>query len=235
MKNTSYWIGLGLTFLIALAAVLWIGGRQPMTTFADTKKAPIPAPTVDEHVTASRSETAVFGGGCFWGVQAVYQRVKGVTATTAGYSGGTKETANYGDVSSERTEHAETVKVVFDPSKVSYGTLLRVFFSVVHDPTQLNRQGNDVGTSYRSVIFYTTAEQQKVAQAYIAQLDAAHVFPKKIVTLVQPLKAFYDGEDYHQDYAEKNPGNPYIQVCDVPKIAGLKEQFPELFQEYKHK
>jgi peptide-methionine (S)-S-oxide reductase len=126
------------------------------------------------------------------------------------------------------------VKVVFDPSRISYGTLLRIFFSVVHDPTQLNRQGPDVGTSYRSMIFYTTPEQQKIATAYIAQLDAAHAFPKKIVTEVTPLKAFYDAEDYHQDYAEKNPNNPYIQVCDVPKVAALKQQFPELFQEYKH-
>ncbi|MBS1800064.1 MAG: peptide-methionine (S)-S-oxide reductase MsrA [Acidobacteria bacterium] len=213
---------------------MWIGG-QKMTTLADTRKAPIPAPAVDEHVSAPRSETAVFAGGCFWGVQSVFQRVKGVTATTAGYSGGTKETANYRDVSSERTTHAEAVKVVFDPAKVSYGMLLRIFFSVVHDPTQLNRQGPDVGTSYRSAIFFTTPEQQKVAAAYIAQLDAAHVFPKKIVTQLVPLQAFYDGEDYHQDYADKNPDNPYIQVCDVPKIAALKEQFPELFEEYRRR
>ncbi len=127
------------------------------------------------------------------------------------------------------------VKVVFDPAKISYGTLLRVFFSVVHDPTQLNRQGPDVGTSYRSVIFYTTPEQQKIAEAYIAQLDAAKAFPKPIVTQVVPLEAFYDAEDYHQDYAEKNPNNPYIQVCDVPKVRRCKEQFPELFQDYKPK
>jgi peptide-methionine (S)-S-oxide reductase len=206
-----------------------------MANVAEAGRGPIPAPVADEHVAASRSETAVFAGGCFWGVQGVFQRVKGVTATTAGYSGGTKDTANYRDVSSERTTHAEAVKVVFDPSKVSYGTLLRIFFSVVHDPTQLNRQGPDVGTSYRSAIFFTTPEQQKVAASYIAQLDEAHVFPKKIVTQVVPLEAFYDGEDYHQDYAEKNPDNPYIQVCDVPKIAGLKQQFPELFQDYQHK
>ena len=177
----------------------------------------------------------MFAGGCFWGVQTTFQRIKGVTATTAGYSGGTTETATYEQVSSETTGHAESVKVVFDPAQISYGTLLRVFFSVVHDPTQLNRQGPDVGTSYRSVIFYTTPEQEKIAQAYIAQLDAAKVFPKKIVTQVVPLKAFYDAEDYHQDYAEKNPDNPYIQVCDIPKVAALKEQFPELFQDYKHK
>jgi len=195
---------------------------------------PLPAPTLDEPHSAATHETAVFAGGCFWGVQTVFQRVKGVTATTAGYSGGTADTATYDQVSSERTGHAESVKVVFNPSKVSYGTLLRIFFSVVHDPTQLNRQGPDVGTSYRSVIFFTTPEQQKIAAAYIAQLDAAHAFPKPIVTEVTPLKAFYDGEAYHQDYAEKNPDNPYIQVCDVPKTAALKAQFPDLFQDYKH-
>jgi len=232
MKNANYWIGLSLFFLTVLALVLWIGGRK-MAIAADTRKEPIPAPAVDEHVTTPRSETAVFAGGCFWGVQSVFQRVKGVTATTAGYSGGTAATANYRDVSSERTDHAEAVKVVFDPSKVSYGTLLRIFFSVVHDPTQLNRQGPDVGTSYRSAIFFTTPEQQKVAAAYIAQLDAAKVFHAKIVTQLVHLDKFYDGEDYHQDYADKNPDNPYIQVCDVPKIAGLKQQFPELFQEHK--
>jgi len=198
------------------------------------RKTPLPAPAVDEQATA-HSETAVFAGGCFWGVQTTFQRIKGVEKTWAGYSGGSKETANYGAVSSETTGHAESVKVVFDPAKISYGTLLRVFFSVVHDPTQLNRQGPDVGTSYRSVIFFTTPEQEKIANAYIAQLDAAKAFPKKIVTQVVPLKAFYDAEDYHQDYAEKNPNNPYIQVCDVPKVAALKAQFPELFQEYKSK
>jgi peptide-methionine (S)-S-oxide reductase len=234
MRNGTTWLRLGLAFIALLAVVLVMGGRK-MAGVAEAGRGPIPAPQVDEHVQGSSSETAVFAGGCFWGVQTVFQRVKGVTATTAGYSGGTKETANYRDVSSERTDHAEAVKVVFDPSKISYGTLLRIFFSVVHDPTQLNRQGPDVGTSYRSGIFFTTPEQQKVAAAYIVQLDAAHVFPKKIVTQVVPLAAFYDGEDYHQDYAEKNPDNPYIQVCDVPKIAGLKQQFPELFQDYKHK
>jgi peptide-methionine (S)-S-oxide reductase len=199
------------------------------------RKEPIPAPALDEQHSTAKHETAVFAGGCFWGVQTTFQRIKGVTATTAGYSGGTADTATYDQVSSERTQHAESVKVVFDPSRISYGTLLRVFFSVVHDPTELNRQGPDVGTSYRSVIFYKGVEQQKIAKAYIAQLDAAHVFPRPIVTQVVPLDAFYDAEDYHQDYAEKNPNNPYIQVCDVPKVAALQQQFPELFQDYKHK
>ena len=210
-------------------------GVKQMAFGAETRKEPLPAPMVDEPHTAAGHETAVFAGGCFWGVQTVFQRVKGVTATTAGYSGGTAATATYGQVSSESTGHAEAVKVVFDPTKISYGTLLRIFFSVVHDPTELNRQGPDVGTSYRSAIFYTTPEQEKVAAAYIAQLDQAQAFPKKIVTELVPLKAFYNGEDYHQDYAEKNPNNPYIQVCDVPKTAALKAQFPELFQDYKSK
>lgn len=199
------------------------------------RKVPIPAPAIDESNSGAKHETAVFAGGCFWGVQTTYQRIKGVTATTAGYSGGSAGTATYDKVSTETTGHAESVKVVFDPSRISYGTLLRVFFSVVHDPTELNRQGPDVGTSYRSAIFYTTPEQKKIAKAYIAQLDAAHVFPKPIVTQVVPLEAFYDGEAYHQDYADKNPNDPYIQICDVPKVAALKEQFPELFQDYKHK
>jgi peptide-methionine (S)-S-oxide reductase len=225
---------------IAVVAILLMAGgrRMVMGTVMGaqaTRKEPIPAPTLDEQSSTAKHETAVFAGGCFWGVQTTFQRIKGVTATTAGYSGGSASTATYDQVSAENTGHAESVKVVFDPSRISYGTLLRIFFSVVHDPTQLNRQGPDVGTSYRSVIFFTTPEQQKIANAYIAQLDAAHVFPKKIVTQVTPLKAFYDAEDYHQDYAEKNPNNPYIQVCDVPKVAALKEQFPELFQEYKHK
>lgn len=235
MKNGATWVRLSLIFIALLAVVLVMGGRKMANVAAETKRAPIPAPALDPQVQGQHSETAVFAGGCFWGVQSVFQRVKGVTATTAGYSGGSKETANYDAVSSETTGHAESVKIVYDPTKISYGTLLRIFFSVVHDPTELNRQGPDVGTSYRSAIFFTTPEQQKTAAAYIAQLDEAHVFPKKIVTQLVPLKAFYDGEDYHQDYADKNPNNPYIQVCDVPKIAGLKQQFPDLFQDYKHK
>ncbi|CAN5669299.1 peptide-methionine (S)-S-oxide reductase MsrA [soil metagenome] len=229
MMARTIQIGLGV---LVVAAILI--GAKTMVLGAERKE-PIPAPVLDEQHHAAGHETAVFAGGCFWGVQTVFQRVKGVTATTAGYSGGTAESANYSAVSSETTQHAEAVKIVFDPSKVSYGTLLRIFFSVVHDPTQLNRQGPDVGKSYRSAVFFTTPEQQKIAAAYIAQLDAAKVFGKPIVTQLVPLKAFYDGEDYHQDYAEKNPNNPYIQVCDVPKTAALKAQFPELFVDYKKK
>ena len=197
------------------------------------RQEPIPAPTMDEPNSTAKHETAVLAGGCFWGVQTTFEHLKGVKDATAGYSGGSATTATYDQVSSETTGHAESVKVVFDPAEMSYGTLLRVFFSVVADPTQLNRQGPDVGTSYRSVIFYTSPEQEKIAKAYIAQLDAAHVFPRPIVTEVVPLKAFYDAEEYHQDYAEKNPDNPYIQICDVPKVKALKAQFPELFQDYK--
>jgi peptide-methionine (S)-S-oxide reductase len=230
MKTNQFWL---LIFGVVIAGAVLFGAKTMV--FGAERKTPLPAPAMDEPHAAAGHETAVFAGGCFWGVQTVFQRIKGVTATTAGYSGGTAATANYSDVSSESTGHAESVKVVFDPARISYGTLLRVFFSVVHDPTELNRQGPDVGTSYRSVIFYTTPEQQKVAQAYIAQLDAAKAFPRPIVTEVVPLKAFYNGEDYHQDYAEKNPGNPYIQVCDVPKTAALKAQFPELFQDFKNR
>jgi peptide-methionine (S)-S-oxide reductase len=179
--------------------------------------------------------TAVFAGGCFWGVQSVFQRVNGVLATTAGYSGGTAQTATYKQVVTETTGHAESVEVVYDPSRITYGQLLRIYFSVAHDPTQLNRQGPDVGTSYRSAIFYTNEEQKRLAKAYIAQLDAQKVFPQPIVTEVTPLKAFYRAEDYHQDYAYYNPDNPYIQVCDRPKIEALKQQFPELFRDYKPK
>ena len=200
------------------------------------RSTPIPAAQSDASLAASHGKaTAVFAGGCFWGTQAVFERVKGVIDTTAGYSGGSAATAHYSDVTTETTGHAESVRVVYDPSKITYGQLLRIFFSVAHDPTQLNRQGNDVGTSYRSVVFYSDEEQHRIADAYIKQLDAAHVFPNPIVTQVVPLKAFYAGEDYHQDYALKNPGNPYIEVCDRPKIAALKQQFPDLFQKYNGK
>lgn len=193
----------------------------------------IPAPQADAALQPKHGKaTAVFAGGCFWGTQSVFERVKGVVATTAGYAGGSAETATYAQVTTETTGHAESVKVVYDPSKITYGKLLQIFFSVVHDPTQLNRQGPDVGTSYRSVIFYTNEEQRKIAAAYIAQLNAAKVFPKPIVTQVVPLQGFYDAESYHQDYALHNPDNPYILVCDRPKIEALKKEFPELFEEY---
>ena len=195
---------------------------------------PIPPGKLDAPLAvAAGKQTAVFAGGCFWGTQAVFERVKGVLKTTAGYSGGSAETATYRQVITETTGHAESVEVIYDPAQITYGQLLRIFFSVAHDPTQLNRQGPDVGTSYRSAIFYVNEEQKRIAMAYIAELDAAKVFPARIVTEVSPLKAFYAGEDYHQDFALKNPDHPYIQVCDLPKIAELKRQFPELFVDYK--
>jgi peptide-methionine (S)-S-oxide reductase len=211
-----------------LVAMIFATGCRAAT------KIPVPAAASDAALTqTSGKQTAVFAGGCFWGTQSVFERVKGVVATTAGYAGGSAATATYDQVTTETTGHAESVRVVYDPSKITYGQLLRVFFSVAHDPTQLNRQGPDVGTSYRSAIFYSNDDQRRIAQAYIAQLDAAHVFPKPIVTQVVPLKGFYDAESYHQDYALHNPDNPYIQVCDRPKIEALKQQFPELFRDYK--
>ena len=189
----------------AVFALIWIALRVwRHLAMASTRKEPIPAPTHDivapeSGYDAGQRETAVFAGGCFWGVQSVFQRVKGVASTTVGYSGGAAETANYRAVCGENTGHAEALEIIFDPSVITYGTLLRIFFSVVHDPTQLNRQGADVGTSYRSAIFYTDDQQREIAQAYVNQLDAAHVFDKPIVTQIVPLAAFFRGEDYHQD------------------------------------
>jgi peptide-methionine (S)-S-oxide reductase len=191
----------------------------------------IPSPTVDAPLASSpASETAVFSGGCFWGVQAVFQHVKGVTDATSGYTGGNASTAEYEIVSTGSTGHAESVKVTFDPSKVSYGQLLKIFFSVAHDPTQLNRQGPDEGTQYRSMISYTSPEQKRIADAYIAQLDQAKVFHGRIVTQVVPLKAFYPAEAYHQNYATLHPDNPYIAINDLPKVAHLKQMFPQLYK-----
>ena len=217
---------LGLVFAFSILVEVAVGAA----------KEPIPPAKVDASLAvAAGKETAVFAGGCFWGTQAVFERVKGVIETTAGYAGGTAKTATYDQVITETTGHAESVEVVYDPSRITYGQLLRIFFSVAHDPTELNRQGPDVGTSYRSAIFYANDEQKRIATAYVVQLDAAKVFPKRIVTEIAPLRGFYRAEDYHQDYALKNPSNPYIQICDLPKIRALKQQFPELFVDYKGK
>jgi peptide-methionine (S)-S-oxide reductase len=192
--------------------------------------AAVPAPVVDEvKATAKGKETAVVAGGCFWGIQAVFQHVKGVQSATSGYSGGTVKNPDYEAVSSGETGHAESVKIVYDPSKVSYGELLRVFFSVALDPTEVNRQGPDTGTQYRSVIFYGNDEQKHIAEAYIAQLDQAKVYPRKIVTQVVPLQAFYEAEDYHQNYATIHPNDPYIVYNDAPKVANLRKEFPDLY------
>jgi peptide-methionine (S)-S-oxide reductase len=191
---------------------------------------PVPAPIVDEaKADASRKETAVISGGCFWGVQAVFQHVKGVISATSGYSGGSANNAEYEIVSTGQTGHAESVQVVFDPAQITYGGLLRIFFSVAHDPTELNRQGPDSGTQYRSVIFFTSDEQKRIAQAYIAQLDGAKVFPEPIVTQVVPLQAFYPAEAYHQNYATLHPNQPYIMFNDAPKVEHLRQEFPELY------
>ena len=175
------------------------------------------------------AERAVLAGGCFWGMQSVFRHVKGVIDVTAGYAGGTAADAHYDIVSSGTTDHAESVEIVYDPSRVSYGRLLQIYFSVAHDPTQLNRQGPDRGRQYRSGIFYTSAEQQRIAQAYIAQLQAAQVFPHPIVTQVTPFQAFYPAEAHHQDYAERHPNDPYIVINDAPKVKNLSREFPELY------
>ncbi|RXH58357.1 peptide-methionine (S)-S-oxide reductase MsrA [Granulicella sibirica] len=224
----------GAFALVILAAVAFGWRGVSHAQGAALLRTPAPVPQVDEQPHAGR-EKAVFAGGCFWGTQSVFQRVKGVIHTEAGYSGGNANTATYDQVTTETTGHAESVEITYDPSKITYGQLLRIFFTVGHDPTTLNRQGPDQGTSYRSAIFYSNEEQKKVASAYIAQLEEAHIFKAKIVTEVTPLKGFYDAEAYHQDYATNNPNNPYIQVCDRPKIEALKAEFPDLFQTYKGK
>jgi peptide-methionine (S)-S-oxide reductase len=192
--------------------------------------APVPAPAVDEPRAAAPSQqTAVLSGGCFWGVQAVFQHVKGVIKATSGYTGGSAQTAQYETVSTGETGHAESVQIVYDASEVTYGELLRVFFSVAHDPTQLNRQGPDEGTQYRSAIFYADDQQKRIAEAYIDQLDKARIFPRNIVTQVVPLQAFYPAEAYHQNYAALHPNQPYIMYNDAPKVEHLRQEFPNLY------
>ena len=190
----------------------------------------IPAPTVTESAGQATSDVAVLAGGCFWGVQGVFQHVKGVTRAVSGYAGGQKKTAHYQTVGEGRSGHAESVQVTFDPRQVTYGQLLQVFFSVVHDPTQLNRQGPDVGTQYRSAIFPISAEQARVAKAYIAELNGARAFEAPIVTTIEMDRPFYEAEDYHQDFLTRNPGHPYIVFNDLPKIEDLKRIFPGLYR-----
>jgi peptide-methionine (S)-S-oxide reductase len=198
---------------------------------ANATSVSLPAAELDAKLASSPAEkTAVVAGGCFWGIQAVFQHVQGVTSAVSGYSGGAAETANYERVCSGNTGHAESVKVTYDASKLTYGQLLRVFFSVAHDPTELNRQGPDSGSQYRSAIFYADDEQKRIAEAYIAQLDKAHAFPNAIVTQVVPLKGFYPAETYHQDYATNHPNQPYIMIYDAPKVTNLRRLFPEMYQ-----
>ena len=219
MVRFSIFAALALVVLMALLA-----GSSP------AKNRLFPSPAVDSpKASQSGKQTMVVAGGCFWGIQAVFQHVKGVTNATSGYSGGQANTAEYELVSSGQTGHAESVKVTYDPSEITYGELLKIFFSVAHDPTELNRQGPDEGTQYRSVIFYNGDEQKRIAEAYIAQLDAAKVFSNKIVTQVVPLKDFYTAEAYHQDYASNHPTDGYIMFNDAPKVSHLRKAFPELY------
>ncbi len=218
--------------LIAASLLLLSVAGLILALNASDKAVTLPAPAVDESLAGnSGQETLVLAGGCFWGVQAVFQHVKGVISATSGYSGGASNTAEYEIVSTGTTGHAESVKVVYDPSKITYGQLLQVFFSVALDPTELNRQGPDEGTQYRSAIFYGNDEQKRIAEAYIAQLNQAKAFPRPIVTQVVAFKAFYPAEKYHQDYATLHPDNPYIRYNDAPKVAHLQQQFPNLYQQ----
>ena len=216
-----------LLAVLALGAVCVVFWRTPL--FGAEAPVVVPPPTVDNPKATGSPETAVLAGGCFWGVQGVFEHVRGVQKVVAGYAGGDRSTAQYETVSSGTTGHAESVKITFDPAAISYGQILQIAFSVVHDPTQLNRQGPDVGTQYRSAIFYADDTQKRIAEAYIGQLDSSHAFPRPIVTRVDPLKGFYSAEDYHQDYLYHNPSAPYIAMYDLPKVENFKHLFPELY------
>jgi peptide-methionine (S)-S-oxide reductase len=224
-------IGRGFALALIFGLLFWtavrsIGARPPATP-----RMPFPKPTVDEPLaTAKGQESAVLAGGCFWGVQAVFEHLEGVTSVTAGYSGGRMKSPSYEMVSSGLTGHAESVSIAFDPSQISYGQILMVYFAVAHDPTQLNRQGPDTGSQYRSAIFYSNEQQKRSAEAYVAQLDAARVYAQKIVTQVAPFEAFYRAEEYHQDYLANHTDDPYIVYNDLPKLERLKQQFPELYR-----
>ena len=210
--------------LVLFAAKLTSGASR-------TSEGPVAAPSFDAQVASATEDTAVFAGGCFWGVDAVYKHVKGVKRVVSGYAGGDVANPSYEQVSTGDTGHAESVQVIYDPSQVSYGKLLQIFFSVAHDPTQLNRQGPDRGTQYRSAIFYSNAQQQQVAESYIKQLTAAKTFSRPIVTQVAKLHGFYPAEAYHQNYLAEHPNQPYIVINDQPKIAALKKQFPDVYND----
>jgi peptide-methionine (S)-S-oxide reductase len=220
------WLGILTVAAVALALYAAApGGARP-----GGASMAVPAPSLDNPKAAGTLQTAVLAGGCFWGVQAVYEHVQGVRKVVSGYSGGEKSSAEYETVSTGTTGHAESVQISFDPREVSFGEILQIYFSVVHDPTQLNRQDPDTGPQYRSNIFYTDPSQKKIAESYIAQLNKAKVFSRSIATRVDPLKAFYPAEDYHQDFLIHNPDNPYIATFDVPKIANLKAAFPVFYR-----
>jgi peptide-methionine (S)-S-oxide reductase len=214
----------------AVAVVALVTGLRLSTSKAEESPHLVPAPAVDAKASGD-TETAVLAGGCFWGVQGVFQHVKGVTSAVSGYAGGDKAHADYEMVSTGTTGHAESVRVTFDPAKISYGKLLQIYFSVAHDPTELNYQGPDVGTQYRSQIFTASPEQAKVADAYIKQLDAAHAYSAPVVTKIGGLRGFYPAEAYHQDFLTLNPTYPYIVVNDLPKVAALKKLFPDYYRD----
>jgi peptide-methionine (S)-S-oxide reductase len=211
------------------AAGMWLSGCVAGMAAAERGRA-VPAPATDERPATALPEVAVFAGGCFWGVQGVFQHVKGVTRALSGYAGGEKRTAEYEVVSSGTTGHAESVEVTYDPRQITYGRLLQIYFSVAHDPTELNRQGPDYGTQYRSAIFPRDDEQARVAAAYVAQLNDAHVFPSKVVTTIEPGRTFYPAEAYHQDFLTRNPHYPYIVINDLPKIRELERLFAAVYQ-----
>jgi peptide-methionine (S)-S-oxide reductase len=229
-KRLSATMGTARWALLAVAVVALLGVFWRATQAADSGTA-IPAPALDAQAATGGQQTIVLAGGCFWGVQLVFQHVKGVSRAVSGYAGGSKETASYEVVSSGTTGHAESVEVTYDPRQVSLGRILQIYFSVAHDPTQLNRQGPDSGTQYRSAVFYRDGEQKKIVDAYIAQLDKANVFGRKIVTQVVPLTGFYPAEAYHQDYATIHPSMPYIAFNDLPKAENLKRLFAEVYRE----
>jgi peptide-methionine (S)-S-oxide reductase len=217
--------------VVALATIPFTGLAGRLVAAAETAVV-IPPPAVDASAAATGSvQTAVLAGGCFWGVQAVYQHTKGVTKALSGYAGGQKDTAHYEMVGTGRTGHAESVSITYDPQQISYGKILQIYFSVAHNPTELNRQGPDFGTQYRSAIFYADEEQKRIASAYIAQLQQAHVFGSSIVTKLEPLAGFYAAEDYHQDFLVLHPSYPYIVFNDLPKLDNLKQLFPDYYRE----
>ena len=214
--------------LVRLLPMLCLAGT--IACHASSAAVKLPNPAADEPLSKTKgAQTVVLAGGCFWGIQAVFEHVKGVSSVTAGYSGGSAGTAQYETVSTGSTGHAESVRIVYDPAQISYGQILKVFFSVAHDPTELNRQGPDEGTQYRSAIFYANADQRRIAQAYIDQLNQTKVFSQKIVTQIVALQGFYPAEAYHQDYAEHHPNEPYIAINDLPKVEHLKQTLPELY------
>jgi peptide-methionine (S)-S-oxide reductase len=218
------------TTLLVTALLIAAGSGLMVLSPAAEVAHMVPAPAVEEQAGAQASEVAVLAGGCFWGVQGVFQHVNGVTAAVSGYAGGDKKSARYDAVGTGRTGHAESVRISFDPRKISYGRILQIYFSVAHDPTQLNRQGPDFGPQYRSAIFPTSAEQARVAKAYIAQLNQARVYNAAIATKIEPDREFYAAEDYHQDFLTRHPGHPYIVYNDLPKIENLKQIFPEMYR-----